>query len=251
LTVLTPDLLILDEVLAVGDLGFQQKCMDHLHRLRKRGTAIVLASHDLAQIAEQCERVLLIDGGRMKALGDAGSVIEQYQQAVQAETLRVTPEKPSSVDAGELVLNETRFGSQEMQIDRVLAGAPGSPGEVASGERLDVVIRVNAVRRAEPLTISVSISRQQDEVKCLDVNTGLDEVTVDSTEGAPVSATLSLDSLELRPGSYWVDVGVFPLDWSYAYDYHWHVHPLTVTGSEDDAGAVYRPQQRRWTVGRE
>jgi lipopolysaccharide transport system ATP-binding protein len=82
-TVLTPDLLVLDEVLAVGDIGFQEKCMAHLHGLRDRGTALLFASHDLGQIAADCDSCIWLEGGRVRAHGDAGDVVEEYRSAMR------------------------------------------------------------------------------------------------------------------------------------------------------------------------
>ena len=58
LTVLEPRLLVLDEVLAVGDQAFQRKCLHHINGLRERGTAVLVASHDLGTVAEQCDQVV-------------------------------------------------------------------------------------------------------------------------------------------------------------------------------------------------
>jgi lipopolysaccharide transport system ATP-binding protein len=245
LTLTRPDLLILDEVLAVGDLRFQQKCVDHLHDVRERGTAIVLASHDLGQIAEECDRVVLLERGRVRAFGDPETVIEEYEHAVETETIRLTP-GASSTDDG-LVLHENRFGSQEHQIEQVVVGASGHRAHVEFGRRLEVTVTIAAAAQTERVILSVAVERERDSIRCMDLNTELDEVSV-RVGLQPVVVTLILDALELRPGRYWVDVGMFPLDWRHAYDYHHHVYPLTVTGASDDSQAIYRPQNRRWAL---
>jgi hypothetical protein len=77
---LDPDILLLDEVLAVGDVAFQAKCLDRIAELRKSGRTIVFVSHDLAAVYRVCDRVLLLDRGRVVLDGAPRTVIDQYQQ---------------------------------------------------------------------------------------------------------------------------------------------------------------------------
>lgn len=226
--------------------------MAHIARLRSDGTAVALASHDLAQISEHCDQVLLLERGQIKAIGEPEEVVEEYQLAMESATLAVTPEQ-SQLDADEerLVLRENRFGSQEVEIADVLVTANGRIGEAAYGERLEVAMTLSSAQLREMVIASVTIARPSDDITCLDVNTDLDDIVVGPVGRDPVRVTLSLDDLELSPGDYVVDVGVFPTDWSHAYDYHWHVYPLVVRGVPEESQAVYRPQQRRWTIAQQ
>ncbi|HEY8491265.1 MAG TPA: ABC transporter ATP-binding protein [Dehalococcoidia bacterium] len=73
-----PEILLVDEVLAVGDADFQAKCFAHIERLRAAGVTIVLVSHDLAAVERFCERAVLLQHGRMAAEGAPREVIDQY-----------------------------------------------------------------------------------------------------------------------------------------------------------------------------
>lgn len=77
-----PDILIMDEVIAVGDEDFQRKCFDHLYRLREGGTTIVLVSHSLAQVESMCDRAVWLDHGTVRALGPARETVQAYIDAV-------------------------------------------------------------------------------------------------------------------------------------------------------------------------
>jgi len=77
---LEPDILLLDEVLAVGDAAFQAKCLDRIAELRKAGRTIVFISHDLAAVYRLCDRALLLNHGRVLADGPPRQVIDEYQQ---------------------------------------------------------------------------------------------------------------------------------------------------------------------------
>jgi ABC-type polysaccharide/polyol phosphate transport system ATPase subunit len=77
---LNPDILLLDEVLAVGDVAFQAKCLDRMAELRKSGRTIIFVSHDLAAVYRVCDRALLLDRGQVLLDGPPRTVIHQYQQ---------------------------------------------------------------------------------------------------------------------------------------------------------------------------
>ena len=76
------DILMLDEVLAVGDLEFQEKCFETFRQMRKDGKTIIFVTHDLASVSEFCDRALLLEQGRMKAMGPASDVIAEYAPEV-------------------------------------------------------------------------------------------------------------------------------------------------------------------------
>lgn len=79
-TAWTPDLLILDEVFAVGDARFVHRCMTKLEEMRLAGTALLLVSHDLEAIRRQCERTVWLDQGRIKAAGATEEVLREYSR---------------------------------------------------------------------------------------------------------------------------------------------------------------------------
>src|SRR5205823_13116269 len=75
---LNPDVLLIDEVLAVGDLAFQEKCQARMKQFRNEGAAIVFVSHNLAAVAQLCSKVLLLESGRVARLGPPAEAIAQY-----------------------------------------------------------------------------------------------------------------------------------------------------------------------------
>ena len=81
-----PDLLILDEILAVGDTGFQIKCLERIERFRTRGTSILLVSHELETLAEHCDRVAWLEHGRLVDVGPPDRVLEPYRESVMSPT---------------------------------------------------------------------------------------------------------------------------------------------------------------------
>jgi teichoic acid transport system ATP-binding protein len=84
-TEVDPDILLIDEILAVGDTGFQQKCLARVDRFRRAGKTIVLVSHDLASVRAHCQRVLLVHSGELLDDGAADRVIERYEELLHNE----------------------------------------------------------------------------------------------------------------------------------------------------------------------
>ncbi len=81
------DVLLIDEILAVGDVNFQRKCFDKLQEVKSKGTTIVIVSHDMGQLYNLCDRLIWIEGGEIREDGEARTVGEHYLQAMEEERL--------------------------------------------------------------------------------------------------------------------------------------------------------------------
>lgn len=233
-----PDIMLVDEFLSVGDMAFQVKCTDRISALRENGCAIVFVSHGMDQVRDLCDRALWLRRGIVMACDSAQAVAASYEQEMHAETLRRTPgfsARPTS-GGSELRLGENRFGSLEMEITH----AALRPGRMlTTGTPLEVEIEYHADHTIISPVFGVSISRPDGTV-CLDVNTESHSVALDAVNGGG-GLRLVIDRIDLVPGDYFVDVGVFAADWSHAYDYHWHAYQLTVTGGNRHKGIFAPP----------
>src|SRR3984893_10804561 len=74
------EILLIDEVLAVGDASFQQKCFDEFERLKRAGRTILFVTHDMGTIERFCDRAMLLEKGRMIAMGDPGAIARRYNE---------------------------------------------------------------------------------------------------------------------------------------------------------------------------
>ena len=243
---LHPDVLVIDEVIAVGDLGFQEKCLHQIRRLREGGTALLLASHGLEQVAAECDQAIWLDAGAARAAGEAQTVVAEYREAMHRATLERTP--PAGGGESRLVLGQNRLGSQEITIESVtLRGPDGTPtAQLASGAALTVSMRlVNHGPPVHGVVVDVAIYRLGDGTLCYDTSTQGDGVSVGTLEGE-ATVELHFERLELIPGEYALDTAAYPADWAYAYDFHHKAYPLRVVGREGDTG-VYRPPHR-WRI---
>ncbi|MDR3748767.1 MAG: ABC transporter ATP-binding protein [Acidobacteriota bacterium] len=86
-TEVDPQILVIDEILAVGDAGFQQKCFERIRNFKSAGKTIVLVTHDMSQIEEHCDRAILIEKGSIMADGPAAEVAELYRSSIALEVV--------------------------------------------------------------------------------------------------------------------------------------------------------------------
>lgn len=245
-----PDILLIDEVLAVGDIAFQRKCLARIAQFKAQGCTILLVTHEPTQVRELCDEALWLRAGRVVAHGPAEVVVGQYVSEMRAETQRRTPARPPvrTTSGQTLQVNENRFGSLEMEIARVhLLDARGhAVTEVTTGNRLSIEIEYFAPQPIADPIFNVSITRPDASV-CFSTSVSASELGLPTIRDAGKIA-LHLERLDLVGGPYFVDVGVYEREWVYAYDYHWHVHPLLV-GPMTAEGGTLRPPTRWEVIG--
>ena len=199
-----PDVLLVDEVLAVGDAGFTHKCLDKFSDFRRRGKTVLLVTHSLGLVERFCDEALWFEQGRVRATGDPRRVVGAYITAVEkgeevqlaADDARArdavgqpeaavpveAPDDPVTIGEGTpqdmFLASAGRWGSKEAEITGVaFLGQDGTAGHVFhSGERL--MVRLD-VRAAEPVTDFVFGFGlfNADGVCCYGTNTELEELT--------------------------------------------------------------------------
>ncbi|MCB0874503.1 MAG: ABC transporter ATP-binding protein, partial [Thermoleophilia bacterium] len=116
-----PDILLVDEVLAVGDEAFQRKCLDVVRRFQQEGRTIVLVTHDMRQVEEFCDRAILLDHGRLIADGEAAEVIGEFRASLDLQTALPT-KPPLTFDSTVASVTRSRDGCTDIMIDIVISG---------------------------------------------------------------------------------------------------------------------------------
>jgi ABC-type polysaccharide/polyol phosphate transport system ATPase subunit len=183
-----PDILVIDEVLAVGDAPFQQKCLDQIQRLKHAGKTIVLVSHSLPTVREICQRAAWLDKGELRAVGKADAVLAFYQEQVSAAIEAQHREAPKLVPDGRATL-----------IGLGASDARGlSPGPLVAGAPARFTFQVTSRLPASGLDVIARIARA-DGVCCYDVRLPLSHATDGELAG---DYALVLDALALYAGSY-------------------------------------------------
>ena len=239
-----PEILLVDEVLSVGDLAFQNKCFERIKEIKRQGTAVVLISHDLDQIERLSDEVIWLRHGSVVATGRPSVMVGEYRAAMSSQSRALTPaEIPDRILATGSVLriHDNRFGSMESEIEAVRI--------ICTNDE-----PVDTIGPDEPLTIEIDYRAPDNIVPIIGLSVGaLEREEIDlSTEGDRVElpsgsqrVAIRFERLGLRAGDYGVSVGLFEPSWAYAYDYHWRAYPLKITGPE---GRDRLSPPRRWTV---
>ena len=208
-----PDLLLVDEVLAVGDASFQEKCRERISRFRAEGCTIVLVSHDIALIRELCDEALWLRDGRVAASGPPAVVVERYLE----EGVRGRAEEEGGAPPSCVQIRSVRLLDRE-----------GRPVDaIDSGGTLRVEMEIEAHDAVLRPLIAVMITRGDGHPCCsLDSERALDIGRLEGRQWI----RLELDRLDLQGGAYFVDIGCYAAGWVRVYDYHHHRHPLLVHG---------------------
>jgi lipopolysaccharide transport system ATP-binding protein len=245
-----PEILLIDEILAVGDLAFQRKCLDRIAEFKAQGCTILLVSHDANSIQRLCDEALWLRQGKLVAYARADVVVRQYVEEMSVETQRRTPAAHPVVHTptgAELRVNQNRFGSMEMEIVAVrLLDPAGQPvTELDSGAPLTVEIEYLAPKPIPEPIFVVTVSREDGQV-CYDTSTAVAGHHLPTVRG-PGRIAFHMERLDLIGAQYYVDVGVYEREWAYTYDYHWHVYPLIVRPTQGEKGILRPPH--RWEMG--
>ncbi len=241
-----PDILLIDEVLAVGDLGFQRKCMDRINVFKEKGCTILLVSHDTSLVTNLCDEALWLNDGRVAAHGPTEIVVMQYSSAMQNETQQRTPKSKISKElfnGTALRVNENRFGSLEMEIQSVsLLSDSGNPiDHLESGEPLIIELEYYAPQEISAPIFGITLTREDGTI-CCDTSTSITNLGPRILKGRG-RVRLKFIRLDLSSGVYFVDVGAYEKDWGYAYDYHWHVYSLNIGEGNPEKALLDPPQQ--------
>lgn len=233
------DILVIDEILAVGDSRFQKKCIEQLTTFRKSGKTLILTSHDLDQIKHLCDEVLVLEDGRLAMQGDPENAIQCYHDLMRKRTER----RASMISGGHSrqtrVEQGDRLGTMEATVERVsLLDVAGKPLEsIETGEPLTIDLDYRLTPPVRNIAILLGIYTETN-IKCFEVSI---PSAIDAFGKLPDKGCLrcNLTSLPLRAGHYYLNLGFYPADWSYIYDYHWQMHSLYVTSSEGGGASQY------------
>lgn len=244
---LEPEILIIDEVLSVGDLSFQQKCLKHMGRLRMNGTTTLLVSHNMTAVQSICERVIYLKDGRMAAIGDPLEVIEQFRTEMRLkdrETATSDPAGPAVASSGVSIVGFDMFGADGT-----------SRRNFRFGEEVRIRIDIHANRRIESPLINFGIKRGDGVIVC-NFNNWYDNFKIDYIEG-DCSLEGWLPPLRLIPHFYEIHVLVWQRESGYAQGDLSRMTPLAYKYFEEftiqgppltDQDGVFQEPSKKWVL---
>lgn len=211
-----PEILIVDEIIAVGDEEFQRKCFDHLYKLRQRGTTIVLVTHSLSLAAELCDQAIWLDHGVVKGIGDVRDVVDAYLGDVNANELARKPLEPEPLEVTG-VPKSPRRGSGEVRVDelRILAGRAESDELVLADA--PCTVRIEYTAKADVLAEFGLAFIHESGVTVAGPNTTAGKFGLIQLDAGSGVIEYHLDSLPLHPGQYTISAAI--VAHGHIYDY--------------------------------
>lgn len=243
-----PDVLLVDEVLAVGDAKFVTKCKEKVSELRKQKKTLFLVSHDLSAVERWCDEVIWIDKGVVKDRGEPRRVIDQYLDYIEkgeeeelkeiskkheeeADSIQEESEKDSSG------LGFARWGSREIEVSDidVLNGDNQSQHVFHTSDALSLTFSYKVNSEYKEPVFGFGINRS-DGVSIIGTNTNLESVDINQISSSG-KVKVDIASLNLLDGTYYIDVAVHRED-GYAYDYHKNVIKIIVHSKNNMIGVV-------------
>ncbi len=210
-----PEILLIDEVIAVGDEEFQRRCFDHLYSLRQQGVTIVMVTHNMGLVQTMCDHAAWLERGKVLTEGKAVGVVKEYLRKVNDQ------EGERLGEAGERVDSTGRsVGSGEIVVERVeYISARRKPTPVgATGDPLVVRIHYNAETPVENPVFKLGFHHEGGALVG-EPNTRLAEFETGRLEGRG-ALHYKIASLPLTPGTYRLSVTVLDSHSLHRYDHH-------------------------------
>ena len=246
-----PDVLLIDEVLAVGDEAFTRKCLEKIGEFRRRGKTIVIVTHSLGLVEKMCDEALWLRKGKALDSGDPKRVVDAYLSFVagQENELLGKQEHREVVPGDALVTSEApeekrRWGSGEIVLmDVQLKDSENRPAHVfVPGDTVRIEVAGEAKTPIEDFVFGVGIFTS-DGTAVYGTNTHIEEYKPKEVSG-PFRLTFEIRDLRLVEGGYILDVAAHRKDGT-PYDYHRGLYSFRVRSRVKDVG-VYRPHHQ-WT----
>jgi ABC-type polysaccharide/polyol phosphate transport system ATPase subunit len=270
-----PEVLLIDEVLAVGDQAFTVKCLDKFAEFRRRNKSILLVTHSLDLVEKFCDRALWLEKGKTLAEGEPKRVVASYlmhvardeeaqlakQEAASVAAVAEQPDLPGhpasdanvaaampsdvvETPADMFQATEGRWGTRELEITEVtLHAADGTASHVfQSGDAIEVRIKTRAHQPTRDFVFGIGLFNA-DGFCCYGTNTNIEQLEPSEISGEG-EIRFQIASLDLVTGTYKIDVAAHRLD-GYPYDYHRLLYTFRVKSRTKDVG-VYRPRHE-WT----
>lgn len=238
-----PDILLIDEVLAVGDASFVPKCLDRIDDFRRRKKTILFVSHDLRTVEKICDQVVWLKEGKIRAMGHPKRVIDLYLQDIagkQEEGLEKRQQDIEREQEWEEERREDRWGKREVEIKKVrLKDLDGKKKHVFSpDEGMTIEIDVVAAQQIKDFVFGIGIFNSQG-ICCYATNTYLEDIEPLSIQGEG-KVICRIEKLNLINGTYYFDVATHKKD-GYPYDYHRNLYSFMVFSLKKDEG-ITRPK---------
>jgi len=229
-----PDILIVDEILGVGDAEFQTKSFERIQQFQGEGTTILLVSHSLDQVKEMCSRAIWLDRGEILASGAADSVVDLYlQHMTQVEKDRLREVAKQTTDTPKI------WGSRKIRLSNItLYNQDGQEQTIFhTGDSLLLQMDYDAREEIQNPVFGVAIHRQ-DGTHITGPNTALANFEIPVVLGKG-KITYRISYLPVLEGLYYFSVAAVKHDDTEMYEYHDRLYPFRVINREGPVQEIY------------
>lgn len=199
---LEPEILIVDEVLAVGDAQFQKKCMGKMKDVAGHGRTVLFVSHNLTTVQALCTKGIMLAKGEVKLVGPVGEVVNAYTSASSSNEFQDAPGSFYVVDR----TNKYTPGSVLIKQVIIRDSEGRQNGEIRMGESFSVTIRLQNMRMFPNTQVAVIFKSRMDQWLA-NFNTGM-KPPKDRPDSDTQEYTVHVPHMPFTPGSYWIDVSV-------------------------------------------
>ena len=236
------DILLIDEILAVGDENFQAKCFDKLKEIKERGTTIIIVSHALGQIEQICDRTIWLQDGQIKLSGTPRDVHPKYQNYMNEMRKKMANENMDEFvpPEPEETEDEKRYGDKRVVITEVeMQNAEGKKQRAFTcGEPITIQVQFHVNEPVEKAMMGFGIFRR-DGMHCYGCNTHIDNIG-DLSFKEDGTVRIRLEEMDLLEGSYSLDLAI-QTDLEEPIDFYREVMPFELYNSKSDIGVVRIP----------
>ena len=201
-----PDVLLVDEVLAVGDEEFQRKCFDHLYSLRRAGKTIVVVSHGLGQLEGLCDEIAWMEHGRLQQHGDPTATIASYLRKVNADEAARNPMVAATRDDGSAT--DAGDGRIRVRSAAIVDEHGASINHAETGSTFGVRVRLAVNERLLGPNIRIALQHESGPLVAM-VSNHERQFDLDWVDPGTLELDVLLDHNPLLPGRYRVHVDVF------------------------------------------
>ncbi|MEA5142964.1 MAG: ABC transporter ATP-binding protein [Oscillibacter sp.] len=239
------DILLVDEILAVGDAAFQAKCFNKMREIKAEGTTIVIVSHSLGQIEQMCERSYWIDKGVVRKSGIPREVHAEYLAFMGEKSAENRAEtEAAEKNAAQGGKDDKRWGSREAVMESVemLDEQGRATNCFHSGDAATVRIRYKAAGKLSDVVVGLAVYRS-DQTYMFGTNTMIDHLGYAVMEGEGL-VELHMQDLALISGQYTLDLAFHKPD-GFAYDFWREACTLQIISDKEESGAV--SLKHEWT----
>ncbi|ARE85827.1 Teichoic acids export ATP-binding protein TagH [Clostridium formicaceticum] len=192
-----PDILVVDEALAVGDIHFQLKCINKIKEFKQLQKTILFVTHDTYTVKNLCDYAVWIKNGKINLQGDVNFVCEEYERYIKNKGKAVDSDKPKDESKEILRIVDTKIYDENCNEN----------GQFKHGKNLIINIKYETYKALESIVAGVAIFDSQGYYVC-GLNTKLDGVKIIPKIGCN-EVQLQYENISLLPGTYFIDVGFF------------------------------------------